>query len=187
MRQHRPWQAQLTLDMLASVSRNRLPRPASRHSRSVRIQTQEGSVCPPCLPRSPADALTCCAATTLTCTASSVRFAWECIVGRREGGLVDGRPGREHELDTPQLELGSVRTHTQSPSKADLTVHMRAEADTQQQPTAVALHPITAVRPQDRARNQSPLPSDHHHRHYQRSRLSLVDCTVALRPIQPRV
>lgn len=48
---------------------------------------------------------------TLTCTASSVRFAWECIVGRREGP-VDGRPGREHELDTPQLEPGSVWTHS---------------------------------------------------------------------------
>lgn len=37
-----PAQAQLALDMLASVSRNSLPRPASRHSRSIRFQTQEG-------------------------------------------------------------------------------------------------------------------------------------------------
>lgn len=45
-----PAPAQLTLDMLASVSRNSLPRPASRHCRSIRFQMQEGIVCSPSLP-----------------------------------------------------------------------------------------------------------------------------------------
>ena len=44
MHQHPPWLAQLALDMLASVSSNGPPRPASRHCRSIRFQTQEGSV-----------------------------------------------------------------------------------------------------------------------------------------------
>lgn len=108
---HRPCQARLTLDMLASVSRNRLPRSASRHCRSVRIQTQEGSVCWPSLPRTPRmPSLLRCCNLDLHSQFGPLRMGMHC--GKKGGGLVDGRPGREHELDTPRLEPGSVRTHS---------------------------------------------------------------------------
>lgn len=62
--------------------------------------------------------------------------AWEGIVGRRRV-FVDGRPGREHELDTPQLELGSASTqHTHSPTKADLNAHTRKQKRRFRQPRA---------------------------------------------------
>lgn len=120
-----------------------------------------------------------CAATTLTCTASSVRFAWECIVGRREGALLTAGPVANMNLTRLNSNSGLYEL-TQSPSKADLTVHMRAEADTHN--SSLAPHPITAVRAsQGPARSQSSLPSDYqHYHHYQWRRLSMVDCTRRL-------
>lgn len=114
---------------------------------------------------------------TQACAASSVRFAWDCIVGRREGGLLTAGPVANMNLTRLNSKSG-LYEHTRPPTKADLAVHMQAEAQEQHRPDVV--RPTMAVRP-SRPRHQSmpsslfPLPSDHHRQ--QRRRLSLVDFT----------
>ncbi|KAI7786750.1 hypothetical protein LA080_002220 [Diaporthe eres] len=72
--------------------------------------------------------------------------------------------------------------HTHSPTKADLT-----DQDASGSLDTTAHRCFTHSRRSghgDPAGKQSSLPSDHHH--HQRRRLSLVDFTIASRPIQPR-
>lgn len=107
------------LDMLASVSRNSLPRPASRHCRSIRFQTQEGSVCSSSLPPS-ADALTSALPNlSLHSQFGPLRMGMHC--GKKGGGCLTAGPVANMNLTRLNSNSG-LYEHTRLPTKADLTV-----------------------------------------------------------------
>lgn len=91
MRQHPPWQAQLAFGY-ARFGFKKQPSQTSLASLSLHPISDARGQCMLAVPSAIRGCPHFCVAKTLARTASSVRFAWECIEGGREG--VASRPAR---------------------------------------------------------------------------------------------